>query len=72
MSVPLPMTNVAGVDTADAGDTRWMDLALDEARSALADNEVPVGAVVVLDGRVIGRGHNRVVAASDPTAPVSR
>ena len=45
-----------------------MGLALDEARRAEAAGEVPVGAVVVLDGRVIGRGHNRVIAASDPTA----
>ncbi len=29
---------------------------------------IGAGAVVVLDGRVIGRGHNRVIAASDPTA----
>ena len=45
-----------------------MGLALEEARRAEAAGEVPVGAVVVLDGRVIGRGHNRVIAASDPTA----
>ena len=36
-----------------------MGLALEEARRAEAAGEVPVGAVVVLDGRVIGRGHNR-------------
>jgi len=68
MSVPLPMTNVAGMDTAEAEDARRMGLALEEARGAEAAGEVPVGAVVVLDGRVIGRGHNRVIAASDPTA----
>ena len=68
MSVPLPMTNVAGMDTAEAEDARRMGLALEEARRAEAAGEVPVGAVVVLDGRVIGRGHNRVIAASDPTA----
>ncbi len=68
MSVPPPMTNVAGMDTAEAEDARRMGLALEEARSAEAAGEVPVGAVVVLDGRVIGRGHNRVIAASDPTA----
>ena len=45
-----------------------MALALEEARGALAEGEVPVGAIVVLDGRVIGRGHNRVIADSDPTA----
>ena len=68
MSVPLPMTNVAGMDAAGAEDTRCMGLALEEARRAEVAGEVPVGAVVVLDGRVIGRGHNRVIAASDPTA----
>jgi len=68
MSVPLPMTNVAGMDTAEAEDARRMGLALEEARRAEVAGEVPVGAVVVLDGRVIGRGHNRVIAASDPTA----
>jgi tRNA(adenine34) deaminase len=62
------MTNVAGMETAEAEDARRMGLALGEARRAEAAGEVPVGAVVVLDGRVIGRGHNRVIAASDPTA----
>ena len=49
-------------------DERFMDLALDEARAALAAGEVPVGAVVVLDGRVIGRGHNQPLGLKDPTA----
>jgi tRNA(adenine34) deaminase len=62
------MTNVAGMDTTEAEDARRMGLALEEARLGDAAGEVPVGAVVVLDGRVIGRGHNRVIAASDPTA----
>jgi len=62
------MTNVARMETADAEDERRMGLALDEARRGETAGEVPVGAVVVLDGQVIGRGHNRVIAASDPTA----
>ncbi len=45
-----------------------MGLALDEARKALIAGEVPVGAVVVRDGRVIGAGHNRPIASVDPTA----
>jgi tRNA(adenine34) deaminase len=49
-------------------DDAAMALALDEARLALADGEVPVGAVVVADGAVIGRGRNRVEATKDPTA----
>ena len=49
-------------------DDRFMGLALDEARAALAAGEVPVGAVVVLDGRVIARGHNQPIGLKDPTA----
>ena len=49
-------------------DDRFMGLALDGARGALAAGEVPVGAVVVLDGRVIGRGHNQPIGLKDPTA----
>jgi tRNA(adenine34) deaminase len=42
--------------------------ALAEAAQAARDGDVPVGAVVVRDGRVIGRGHNRRQATADPTA----
>jgi tRNA(adenine34) deaminase len=45
-----------------------MDLALVEARQAAAAGEVPVGAVVVLDGRVVGAGFNRPISSHDPTA----
>ena len=47
---------------------RWMRAALDEAMRAAEEGEVPVGAVVVLDGRILGRGHNRTEATHDPTA----
>ena len=50
-----------------AADERFMDLALAEARAARQADEVPVGAVVVLEGEVIGRGHNRTRAEADPT-----
>ncbi len=46
----------------------FMRLALEQARLAAADGEVPVGAVVVRDGRVIGTGRNSPVASHDPTA----
>ena len=46
----------------------FMRLALDEARRAEAAGEVPIGAVVVLDGQVIGRGFNRPISDVDPTA----
>jgi tRNA(adenine34) deaminase len=49
-------------------DARFMAEAIDEARRAAAAGEVPVGAVVVLDGAVIGRGHNQPIALADPTA----
>ena len=45
-----------------------MRLALDQARLALQLDEVPIGAVVVCGGRVIGAGYNRCIADSDPTA----
>jgi tRNA(adenine34) deaminase len=46
----------------------FMRLALAQANLAREEGEVPVGAVVVLDGAVAGRGYNRPIAASDPTA----
>jgi tRNA(adenine34) deaminase len=45
-----------------------MALALDEARRAVAEGEVPIGAVVVVEGREIARGYNRTIADCDPTA----
>lgn len=45
-----------------------MQLALEEAARARAAGEVPLGAVVVCDGEVVGRGHNAVVSSLDPTA----
>lgn len=49
-------------------DEKMMRLALDEARAALAEEEVPIGAVVAVGERVIGRGHNLVERLQDPTA----
>jgi tRNA(adenine34) deaminase len=49
-------------------DTRYMELAVAEAREALAQGEVPVGAVVVLEGAVVGRGFNRPIGLADPSA----
>ncbi len=42
--------------------------ALDEARRALVVGEVPVGAIVTMDGQIVGRAHNAPVALADPTA----
>lgn len=49
-------------------DERYMRMALEEARAALAQDEIPVGAVVVADGQVIGRGHNLTETLRDVTA----
>jgi len=46
----------------------FMREALELARQAAASGEVPIGAIVVVDGRVIGRGANSPIAKSDPTA----
>ena len=49
-------------------DERFVEAALAEAQAAADEGEVPVGAVVVWGGRIIGRGHNRVESTQDPTA----
>lgn len=51
----------------DTGST-YMGLALQEARKAWAQGEVPVGAVVVRDGEVIATGYNQPIGSHDPTA----
>lgn len=51
-----------------AEDEGYMRQALALAERARGEGEVPVGAVVVLDGRVVGEGWNRPIAAADPTA----
>lgn len=54
------------MDNSD--DLRFMNAALDQAREALADSEIPIGAVVVCGGRIIGEGHNMTERLDDPTA----
>lgn len=49
-------------------DLTFMTAALDEARAAAAQGEVPVGAIVVVDGRIVARAGNRTIADCDPTA----
>lgn len=49
-------------------DETFMLLALEEARLALAEGETPVGCVIVRDGKIIARGHNRRHNDHDPTA----
>lgn len=52
----------------ESRDERWMQEALVLARQAAAEGEVPVGAVLVLNDEIIGRGWNRPIASHDPTA----
>jgi len=49
-------------------DELWMEEALRCAQRALEAGEVPVGAVIVCDGRIVARGSNRNITDSDPTA----
>jgi tRNA(adenine34) deaminase len=52
----------------ESSDELWMEEALRCAQRALESGEVPVGAVVVYDGKIVGRGWNRNLTESDPTA----
>ena len=54
--------------TAPTEDERWMRLAVAQAKRAQALGEVPVGAVLVADGRVVGSGFNQPITALDATA----
>ena len=56
------------MSTCRGDDERFMRLALQEARAASDDGDVPIGAVVVRAGRIIGRGHNQREKLNDPTA----
>lgn len=49
-------------------DERWMESALHEAEQAARRKEVPIGAVIVRDGRIIGKGYNQIETLQDPTA----
>jgi len=49
-------------------DEYWMAIAIKEARKAQARDEVPIGCVIVLDGRIIARGHNLRETTQDPAA----
>ena len=49
-------------------DEKWMSLALEQARKAKEEDEVPVGAILVKDGLLIARAHNQPISTNDPTA----
>ena len=56
------------MNTFSQTDEQFMRMALDEARAAGAEGEIPIGAIIVSKGRVIGRGHNLTEALTDVTA----
>lgn len=58
----------SGPDAQAERDAAWMQRALELARRAEAEDEVPVGAVVVCNGRIVGEGWNRTIALNDPGA----
>jgi tRNA(adenine34) deaminase len=49
-------------------DEKWMEYALREAEQAMKRKEVPVGCVIVNNGRIIGKGYNQIETLKDPTA----
>lgn len=56
------------VEMRSRDDAAWMELALEQARLAAEAGEVPVGALVIRDGEIVGQGHNRNLLDHDPTA----
>lgn len=54
--------------TSPGSDAAWMRLALEQAREAEKAGEVPVGALVIKDGAIMGQGQNRNLRDNDPTA----
>ena len=66
--MPNQPQSTQSIRRASSPDELWMEEALRCAQRALEMGEVPVGAVVVCEGRVVGRGWNRNIAEADPTA----
>lgn len=62
------MNQTADTDTQQLLDEKFMGLAIIEAKKAEQINEIPVGAVVVCDGKVIAQGYNQSIALNDPSA----
>ena len=64
----VPTQTVGTMKSKMSNHEAFMRFAIDEARRALAEDEVPVGAVIVHDGRVIAAAHNQREQLHDPTA----
>lgn len=56
------------IDSIESEDRHWMSEALSLALRAIDENEVPIGAVVVKDGKIVGSGWNRNIGLNDPSA----
>src|SRR5574338_659537 len=63
-----PEVSTAATAEEAQPDAGFMRLALAQAEAASRRGEVPVGAIVVIDGAVVGEGFNQPIGASDPTA----
>lgn len=63
-----PYSSVCAVRRIAETETRFMEAALRLARKAAQVGETPVGAVIVIDGEIVGTGHNRVELDNNPTA----
>src|SRR5690606_13573036 len=61
-------TIVLGDGMTEDADRQFMALALDEARQGMADGGLPIGAVLVRNGKVVASGHNQRVQHGDPIA----
>ncbi len=68
MSADAGFLNAERAAPIPAPDADFMDAALAEAAKAAAAGEVPVGAIIVREGRIIARAHNRPIGMNDPTA----
>jgi tRNA(adenine34) deaminase len=66
--ISMDKTTSVPPGTPKIDDTKWMRLALEQAQKAYELGEVPVGAVAVFDGQIIGQGYNRKDSDLDPTA----
>ncbi|MDC1065938.1 tRNA adenosine(34) deaminase TadA [Candidatus Pseudothioglobus singularis] len=47
---------------------KWMHIAVEEAELAMKENEIPVGAVLVQNGKIVAKAHNQPISNNDPTA----
>jgi tRNA(adenine34) deaminase len=63
-----PTPSLSPLSLENLSDEFWMSFALAEARQAVNADEVPIGAIIVLNNTIIGRGFNQPISLCDPTA----